>query len=387
MIGLLDVLLGVAAFVGHFALAVFAFNRLHAQPWPRWIIKLLDRVIVLGAAALATFWAILAYRWGVFALDPRTGLVLYGPALWYAAACWFSAALVLPMWLIPKLLQRVPAAQLSNDSELIDIRKRLGSAPVASREARFFSRFPGNQAFQFHIHRKELHLPQLPKELDALTIAHLSDLHMTGDYTPDFYREVVRETNALGADLIVVTGDILEVESCLAWGPALLGGLKSREGCYFILGNHEMRLKDAKVLRSALTAEGWIDLGSRCEQVTIRGVEVLMAGTEVPWFGHVPRIPDAAEAALRILLSHSPDELPWAKRYGFDLMLAGHNHGGQIRLPWLGALISPSRYGWRYAGGVYYEAPTVLHVTRGISGDHPIRINCPPEIALLRLVG
>ena len=66
-------------------------------------------------------------------------------------------------------------------------------------------------------------------------------------------------------------------------------------------------------------------------------------------------------------------------------MLAGHNHGGQIRLPYLGALITPSRYGFRYAGGVYFEPPTLLHVSRGLAGTHPIRLNCPPELALLVL--
>jgi predicted MPP superfamily phosphohydrolase len=66
-------------------------------------------------------------------------------------------------------------------------------------------------------------------------------------------------------------------------------------------------------------------------------------------------------------------------------MLAGHNHGGQIRLPYLGALISPSHYGWRYAGGLYHEPPTLLHVSRGVAGDHCLRLNCPPELALLTL--
>jgi predicted MPP superfamily phosphohydrolase len=88
---------------------------------------------------------------------------------------------------------------------------------------------------------------------------------------------------------------------------------------------------------------------------------------------------------FRILLAHTPDHLPWAKSHTFDLMLAGHNHGGQIRLPWLGALISPSWYGWRYAGGLYHEPPTLLHVSRGIAAKHPIRLNCPPELALLVL--
>jgi uncharacterized protein len=88
---------------------------------------------------------------------------------------------------------------------------------------------------------------------------------------------------------------------------------------------------------------------------------------------------------FRLLLSHTPDQFPWARSNNFDLMLAGHNHGGQIRLPYLGALITPSLYGFRYAGGVYFEPPTLLHVSRGLAGIHPIRLNCPPELALLVL--
>ena len=91
------------------------------------------------------------------------------------------------------------------------------------------------------------------------------------------------------------------------------------------------------------------------------------------------------QSAFRILLSHSPDQLPFAQAHSCDLMLAGHTHGGQIRLPWLGALISPSWYGWRYAGGTYHVPPTLMHVSRGLSGKQPIRLNCPPEIALLVL--
>ena len=95
---------------------------------------------------------------------------------------------------------------------------------------------------------------------------------------------------------------------------------------------------------------------------------------------------DSLPYPFRILLSHSPDQLPWAQASGFDLMLAGHNHGGQIRLPYFGALIAPSWYGCRYAGGLYCEPPTLLHVSRGLCGIHPIRLNCPPELALLTLI-
>ena len=88
---------------------------------------------------------------------------------------------------------------------------------------------------------------------------------------------------------------------------------------------------------------------------------------------------------LRIALAHSPDQLAWAQAGQFDLMLAGHTHGGQIRLPWIGPIFTPSRMGVLHSSGLFNAPPTVLHVTRGVSGLLPLRLNCPPEMAHLRL--
>jgi len=66
-------------------------------------------------------------------------------------------------------------------------------------------------------------------------------------------------------------------------------------------------------------------------------------------------------------------------------MLSGHVHGGQIRLPWIGSILVPSRYGRRYDCGTFAEAPTLLHVSRGVSGEHPLRYHCKPEVTLLTL--
>jgi uncharacterized protein len=117
---------------------------------------------------------------------------------------------------------------------------------------------------------------------------------------------------------------------------------------------------------------------------------IVLAGNELPW---IPPAPDMAGCPtdiggarpLRLLLAHTPDQLPWARRHDFDLMLAGHTHGGQVCLPWIGPVFCPSRYGLEYAAGVFYEPPTVMHVSRGISGETPSRWNCPPEVALLKL--
>ena len=77
--------------------------------------------------------------------------------------------------------------------------------------------------------------------------------------------------------------------------------------------------------------------------------------------------------------------MPWARCNQIDLMLAGHNHGGQVRFPVIGSVLVPSRYSRRYDCGLFDEPPTVLHVIRGLSGQHPLRYNCRPEVAKLVL--
>ena len=88
---------------------------------------------------------------------------------------------------------------------------------------------------------------------------------------------------------------------------------------------------------------------------------------------------------LRIGVSHSPDQIGWARRERLDLMLAGHTHGGQIRFPVIGPLVAPSHYGSQFASGVFYLKPTLMHVSRGLSGVHPFRWLCPPEVSVLTL--
>jgi predicted MPP superfamily phosphohydrolase len=122
----------------------------------------------------------------------------------------------------------------------------------------------------------------------------------------------------------------------------------------------------------------------------VRETPLLLAGNERPWFGTAPNLanappPTAAGGPFRILLSHTPDQIAWARRNHFDLVLAGHTHGGQIRIPLAGPIVSPSRYGVRYASGTFFEGRTLMHVSRGLSGLHNLRWRCPPELALLEL--
>ena len=214
-----------------------------------------------------------------------------------------------------------------------------------------------------------------------------------------YFHEVVRISNELQPDLVCMTGDIVDRSACLDWIPDTLGRLTARHGVYFILGNHDRRV-DAGRLRRMLEQSGLVSLGGRWLPIEIGGAPVLLAGNERPWFDGPVRVranaPPAWRAtwrgshrddlrSLRIVLAHTPDQFAWARSHDADLMLAGHTHGGQIRIPPLGAIFSPTAEGVKYISGVFYVPPTILHVTRGVSGDIPVRWNCRPEIAHLRL--
>jgi uncharacterized protein len=226
-------------------------------------------------------------------------------------------------------------------------------------------------------------VPRLPPALDGLSIVHFSDTHFTGRVGKSFFHEAVRVCNELQPDLVCITGDIVDRSSCIDWIPDTLGRLTARHGVYFVLGNHDRRV-DVERLRRTLVDSGLVDLGGRWLRLEIGGTPVELGGHEGPWFDALAecgQLPDA----LRIVLAHTPDQFSWAQRNGVDLLLAGHTHGGQIRIPPLGAILSPTLQGVKHISGVYYQPPTILHVSRGLSGDIPIRWLCPPEIAYLRL--
>jgi predicted MPP superfamily phosphohydrolase len=277
-------------------------------------------------------------------------------------------------------------ALLKSESDRVDVTRELGIPLTGTRRGRWFQRVPGNEQWQLEFTRKTLGIPALPAALDGLTIAHLSDWHFTGHVAVEYFEYLVKVVNERRPDLVVITGDIVDRVECLAWLPQTLGRLRATEGVWFLLGNHERRLARPEEVRRRLTELGLIDWGGRCRRVVVRGVELLVAGNELPWFGWRDAEPEIVEAEFRLLLAHSPDQWRWARQHQFQLILAGHTHGGQISLPGIGPVIAPSLDGVEYAGGVYEVAGRVMHVSRGISGKTPFRWHCPPEVTLLTLV-
>ena len=405
----------LASLGGHVSLCIFVINRLHSVGTPRGPQKVIDAVWC--GWFCGGCWLI----WQQFSHSPEpsaiTTATLFVDTYFGLGLAVFPVAIALRLHYLTgpgRAFQRATIA-----TRLVNLTSHLGHAPVRSWLARCATLVPLNEFLTVSVTDKRIPLPRSIPSWEGLTITHLSDLHMTGQLSLDFYHAIVDLALEQSSDLIVVTGDIVERRRCLPWIAETLSRLQAPLGVYFILGNHEERIRDAVRIRQTLTDAGLQDLGGRCVEICDGERVLRLAGTELPWHPPAPVLnAEFVEAAatsppiyaqrsssweskaeatahaatglaperLTILLSHSPDQLPWARRHGVDLMLAGHTHGGQVRFPWIGPVLSPSRFGITYASGVFQEPPTVMHVSRGIAADRPIRWRCHPEIARLQLV-
>jgi predicted MPP superfamily phosphohydrolase len=376
-------LLFACACVGHLCLVLASHNRWYGSSLPKQVVHVIQAlhalVLFVGPAALLVF----------VGLD-LTALLNEPHRVWrlgvvaYLVSCWSTAFVGLPVSTVRRLMRKQPAALASNHTRTIDVAGQLGYVPMGSGFWRHLTRLPGNDVFRVDFTEKRLRLPRLPAAWDGLSILHLSDLHLNG--TPDrkFFEHVMDECRAWEPDLVAVSGDIVDDPEHHRWIVPVLGRLKWRIAAFAILGNHD-GWYDVSLIRRRVRRCGIHLLGNAWTQIDVRGEPLVVIGNETPWFTPGPDLSDCPDGSFRLCLSHTPDNIAWARASGIDLVLSGHVHGGQVRLPLVGSLVVPSRYGRKYDCGTFDEPPTVLHVSRGLSGQEPLRINCRPEVTKLML--
>jgi predicted MPP superfamily phosphohydrolase len=319
--------------------------------------------------------------------------VFWRQGIYYFVPCIAIFLVVALVWVKRQLTYRPPEALRSLQRELVDVALEIGNSPLNGRFARFCGRLPGNQVFCLSVEEREIAFSRLPPALDGASIVHLSDFHFTGRICKEYFQEVVRRANALEPDIIAITGDLVDHAPYIDWLPETLGRLQADAGVFCIFGNHDLRTRDVDRLRRTLAECGLVYLGARWQKVDLRGESLILAGNELPWIAPAADMRTCVAAAVgmerdrpfRVLLAHSPDQFGWAQRWDFDLMLAGHTHGGQFRLPWIGPFLTPCWHGVQYSSGTFAAGATVMHVSRGTSSELPFRLNCPPEIGKIVL--
>jgi predicted MPP superfamily phosphohydrolase len=249
------------------------------------------------------------------------------------------------------------------------------------------------QLDHFRVRRFILPIAGLPRDLHGLTIAQVSDMHVGRFTSGRVLREVVRVVNEFRADLVLLTGDLInDALADLDHGLELVGSMEGRSGVYLIEGNHDL-IENGAEFERRVKQSGIPFLLDESTVVTVRGAPVQLLGLR---WTRVRENRDAAIAAsvhrlitqrqpesFPILLAHHPHAFDAAAEALLPLTLSGHTHGGQLMLN------DQSGFGpalFRYWSGLYTRGTSNLIVSNGVGNWFPLRVRAPAELVHLKLV-
>ena len=238
----------------------------------------------------------------------------------------------------------------------------------------------------------------LPDAFDGYRIAQVSDLHNAefGDGNQRLL-DMLREAEP---DMIAITGDLIDsLKTNIAVALAFAEEAVRIAPCYYVSGNHEARVPEYRELKAGLEAAGVTVLDDARVEIEISGKSITVIGVNDPSFHADYLTSDAAvmdrklselpseDADFTILLSHRPELFDTYVAHNMDLVLTGHAHGGQFRLPLIGGLLAPNQGLFpKYDDGLYSEGNTNMIVSRGLGNSIiPFRFNNRPEVVLIEL--
>lgn len=255
----------------------------------------------------------------------------------------------------------------------------------------------GNTALELNTYK--VSSDKLPAAFDGYRIAHVSDLHNAEmGVGNEKLLALLREAEP---DIIAITGDLIDSRNTDI-GVALTFAAEAVQiaPCYYVTGNHEARISEYDELKAGLEACGVAVLENERGQVEVSGEFITILGVDDPSFSTDYLFGDAAsvvssklaeltaeEDGFTVLLSHRPELFDTYVDSNMNLVLSGHAHGGQFRLPFAGGLVAPNQGLFpKYDAGLYTEGSTNMIVSRGIGNSLlPFRFNNRPEVILIEL--
>ncbi len=227
---------------------------------------------------------------------------------------------------------------------------------------------------------------------EPIRIALITDVHSYAH--GDDQKPLINRVAKMKPDIICLVGDIADDVRPFEGTALLMEGIKDIAPCFYVTGSHEY-WSDSAAIKAAMRGYGVTILEGKSQQITIKGQTLNLCGVDDPTFtpnmGYdmlLRPFEQLPADTFNILLSHRPDPIETFSQYGFDLVLSGHTHGGQVRIPFfLNGLYAPDQ-GWqpKYAGGLYLVNGTALVVSRGLSYYPELpRVFNPPEMVLVEL--
>lgn len=248
------------------------------------------------------------------------------------------------------------------------------------------------QRTNFRVREVDVPMPGLPDDLNGLRILQLSDIHLSAFLSERELARVIDEALGLRAHLAVITGDLISghsdpLDACIRQ----LARVKADAGVFACMGNHERYARAEDYTERECARVGIRYLREQAQPLRFGGSVLNLAGMDFQASRHKRDYLKGGErlilpGATNVMLQHNPDVFPVAARQGYNLLLAGHTHGGQVTVEILDQSINPARFFTPYVYGVYRAGNSTAYVTRGIGTiGVPARIGAPPEISLLRL--
>jgi predicted MPP superfamily phosphohydrolase len=244
----------------------------------------------------------------------------------------------------------------------------------------------------FHVRELDVPLADLPRDLDGLRILQLSDIHLSAFLSESELARVIDAALETKPHLAVITGDLISsrgdpLDACIRQ----LARVRADAGVFGCMGNHERYAKVEDYTQRAAGRHGIHFLRGEAQALRFGAATLNLAGVDHQSKAGGQRYLVGAEqlvlpGSVNVLLSHNPDVFPVAAAQGYNLMLAGHTHGGQVTVEILDQAVNPARFFTPYIYGLYRSGGAAAYVTRGIGTiGIPARIGAPPEISVLRL--
>lgn len=292
--------------------------------------------------------------------------------------------------------RRRTTEEVETTVEVMDLSRRrfLRMALAAIATMPFAASAYGAVAARFSrvIERVVIPIPNLPPQLDGLTIVQMSDIHSGLFMTEARMREYVEVANSLKPDLVALTGDFIASKKReVAPFIKAISSLRARRGVYGCLGNHDEFATAEKLLVAGFRDAGFSLLRDENHIIEIDGARLNIIGVHYIGKSNAGsklqnRLRGLDLGGATILLCHTPYPFEQAAKMGIDITLAGHTHGGQISLTFGDMILTPARAATMYLAGLFRIGDSHLYVNRGLgTSGPPIRIGAPPEITHITL--